>query len=183
MRKKGYSLTELLVVMGMTSVILTAGVGMVHRVMREQKAAERDNATHRVAQRLTTKLRDDVHYANRATLTESDDEGEQALVLHQTDERIVTYAAHKNEVRWTSIQEGEPTRRDSFRFPGNYRLQFSEVSGQRVTLTAFALPQAYLATADGTSNGAEIESEVRRAVMHVEAAVGRDHRFLIETKE
>ena len=69
MTKKGYSLTELLVVMGMTSVILTVGVGMVHRVMREQKTAERDNAMHRVAQRLTTRLRNDNRFDDLAAGT------------------------------------------------------------------------------------------------------------------
>jgi type II secretory pathway pseudopilin PulG len=181
--KRGYSIVELLVVMGMTSVVLTVGLGMVHRVMHEQKAADRDNAMHRVAERLSTKLREDVHLANRAELIQPDDEGEQSLVLHQPGETTVTYAVRNHVLQRSSIREGEPAHRDSFPFPDDYRLQFRDVSARRVTFTAFALPQAYLATASGESRGEDYERDVRRAVMHVETSVGRDHRFVSETRE
>ena len=74
MSKRGYSLVELLVVMGMSGVVFTVGVGMVHRVMHEQKFADRDNAMHRVAERLSTRLREDIHLADRAELVQSGDE-------------------------------------------------------------------------------------------------------------
>ena len=188
MNRQGFSLTELLVVMGMTSVILPIGVGIVHRLMHEQKSAERDNAMHRVAQRLSMQLREDVHRANRAELIQSEDRNEQELVLELPDERSVTYAVRGNVLLWTSVREGEPVHRDSYAFPDNYRLQFFDVSEQRVTFTAFALAQTHLATSHGKSSSDESLSDEsfsdgRRAVMHVEAAVGRDHRFLNETRE
>ena len=177
MSKRGHSLVELLVVMSMTSVIFTVGIGMLHRVMHEQKFADRDNLMHRVAERLSTKLRQDVHLADRAELTSSDAENEQRLVLNHS-EGTVTYAVRYHVLEREAIREGQPVHRDSFPFPDNYRLEFSEASTERVTFTAFAIPQAYLATASDEPPGREIERNLRRAVMRVEASLGRDHRFL-----
>ncbi len=182
MSRRGYILTELLVVMGMTSVVFSVAVGMIHRVMHEQKFTDRDNAMHRVAERLSTRLREDIHGADRAELVASGEEGEPRLVLYQPGERIVTYAVRDHVLERTSVPESGPTHHDSFRFPDNYRLQFFDVPGERVALTAFAIPQAYVATASGKSREPVFENEVRRAVMHVEASVGRDHRFLNETR-
>ena len=183
MSRRGYTLTELLVVMGMTSVIFTVGLGMVHRVMHEQKFADRDNVMHRVAERLSTRLREDVQLAIDAELSRSGDQGEQRLELSQPGQRIVTYTVRESALEREAKQRSEPTHRDSFEFPDNYRLEFFDVAAERVSFTAFAVPQAYLATSGDQSRGVVSESDVRRAVMHVEASVGRDHRFLTETKE
>jgi hypothetical protein len=182
MSKRGYSFTELLVVMSMTSMLLTITLGMVRLVMHEQGSADRDNVMHRVAERLSIRLREDIRLANRAELIQAHYEGEQRLVLNQPGERTVTYAVRGNVLEWAAIRESEPTRRDSFRFPDNYRLQFFDVSAQRVTFTAFALPQAHLAAAKEKSAAEESENEASRAVMRVEATVGRDHRFSRETR-
>lgn len=182
MSKRGYSLIELLVVMSMTSVIFTIGVGLVHRVMHEQRFADRDNAMHRVAERLSTKLREDVHRATRAELIESGDQGEQRLELSQPGQRIVTYAARDNVLKRESTGDSGPTHRDDFQFPDNYRIQFSDVTRERVAFTAFAIPQAYLLAADDESRIHVFEGDVRRAVMRVEVSVGRDHRFLSATR-
>jgi len=179
MSRRGYSLAEVLVVTGMTSVVLTIGLGMVRRVMHEQRAIERDNAMHRLAERLSTGLREDVGFATEAELVPAGDGNRARLVLNQPGERTVTYAADDNVIDRTSIREGEPIHHDSFRFPDNYVLEFDDVSAKHVRLTAFAFPHAYLAMADDEGCGEGIERDSRRVVMCVETAVGRDHRFLL----
>lgn len=183
MSRRGYTLAELLVVMGMTSVIFTVGVGIVHRVMHQQKFADRDNVMHRVAERVSTRLREDVNRAIGADLNRSGDQGEQRLELNQPDQRIVTYTVRESVLEREATRQSEPTHRDSFHFPDNYRLEFFDVATEQVTFTAYAIPQTYLATSGEESGGFVSESDVRRAVMRVEASVGRDHRFLTETKE
>jgi hypothetical protein len=143
----------------MTSAVLPVGVGMVHRVMREQQFADRDNAMHRVAERLSTKLREDAHLTDRAELIQSGDE--QRLVLNQSGERIVTYAVRDHVLEREATREGEPTHRDRFQFPDNYRLEFFDDPAEQVTLTAFAIPQAYLAMGSDKSGGVASESAVR----------------------
>ena len=187
MSRRGFSLAELLVVMAMMSVVFAVAVGMVHRVMHEQKRADRDNAMHRVAERLSTKLREDVHSAERAELVQSD-EGQKRLNLTQRNDTTVSYVVRTNVVERTATRENETVHRDSYRFPENYRLEVFDNSAQQVSFTAFVLPQAYLTTLSDQSPGVVRESEVpesqvRRAVMHVEASAGRDHRFLHETAE
>jgi len=198
-RRNGFTLTELIIVMGMSGVVLSVAVGMIHRVMHEQKKSEQDNVLHRVAERLSAKLREDVHSASRAEI-QIKDEGEedeaQVLVLHQRDETAVTYVIRNHILERTSTRENEPIHRDDFRFPDNYRFELA-VESSRVLFTAFAIPQAYVATAsnetpnnetanndspnDSPSNesgGMVRETDVRRAVIQVEATLGRDHRFL-----
>ena len=183
MSRRGFTLAELLVVMGMTSVVLTVGVGMLHRVMQEQKLADRENVMHRVAERLSTKLREDVHVATHAKLIPSDDQSEQRLELNQPGQRLVTYAVRGNVLERAATRENGLTHRDGFPFPDNYRLRFSEAPTERVTFTAFAVPQAYLTTVSEKPRETESEKDVGRAVMHVEASVARDHRFLKTTKK
>lgn len=182
MSRRGYSLTELLVVMSMSSVVFTVGVGLVHRVLHEQKFANRDNVMHRVAERLSSKLREDVHLATNADLIQSGDQGGQRLELNQPGQRTVTYTVRDNVLERASNGDSGPTHRDGYQFPDNYRLQFADVPGERVAFTAFAIPLAYLEPTNDKSRVDVIEDEVRRAVMHVEASVGRDHRFLNETR-
>lgn len=188
MSRRGFTLTEMLVVMGLTSVVMTVGVGMLHRVMHQKRLADRDVVMHRVAERLSIKLREDVHRADRAELVVAD-EGEQQLVLKLPDESVVTYIVRQCTIDRVSTSKSEPAHRDRFQFPGNYRLEFSDVQARQVSFTAVALPQAYAATANNDSTG-ENESEgavtqidVRRPVMRIEASVGRDHRFLGATKD
>ena len=177
MNKLGHSLTELLVVMSMTSVVFTVGVGLVHRLMHEQKFADRDNAMHRVAERLSTRLREDVHLAISAKLFPPGDESEQRLELNQPGQRTVAYTIVENILEREATGISGPRHRDGFQFPDNYLLQFHNVSAERVTFTAYALPQAHMMSASEESRRAELESETRRAVMHLEARVGQDHRF------
>jgi prepilin-type N-terminal cleavage/methylation domain-containing protein len=183
MNKRGYSLTELLVVMSMTSMVLTAGMGMVHRVMHEQKSVDRNNAMHRVAERLSTQLREDVHGASRADVILADDNGEQRLVLYHPGERTVTYTVRNNALQRAAICKSEPTRHDSFQFPDNYHAQFFDSSAQRVTFTVFAHWRTYLAAAHDNSPTEDFQRDVLRAVMHVEASVGRNRRFANETRK
>ena len=175
MSRRGYSLAELLVVMSMTGVVFTVGVGMVHRLLHQQKFASRDNAMQRVAERLSSTLREDVQRATGAEL-QSGEQGDQSLELNLPGQRITTYTVHQNVLERVAIAGGGPPHRDRFQFPANYRLQFSDVTSERVAFTAFAIPQAYL-PASGDSE-VEVIDDVRRAVMHVEASAGRDYRFL-----
>ena len=184
MRKKGYTLAELLVVMGMTSVVMSIGLGMIHRVMREKTSVAQANAVQRVAQHLSTILRGDVHHSNGAELLSAGDDGEQKLVLSQPEETVVTYVVLRNEIRRTVIQKNErPHHHDSFRFPENCRLQFRDASDRRVTFAVFEHPHTRLVNTNDTTDRPGIESNLRRTVMHVEASVGRDHRFLIESRK
>ncbi len=183
MSRRGFTLTELLVVMGMAGVILTVGMGMLHRVMHEQKFADRENVMHRVAERLSSTLREDIHLASSAEIIHPGDDGERRLVLSRPDESTVTYVVRKNVLERTSIEKNERSHRDSFQFPDNYRLEFSNDPSHGVSFAAFAVPQAYLATASDKAQSVVSETDVRRAVMRVEAKVGRNHRFLSATKE
>ena len=181
MSRRGYTLTELLVVMGMTSVIMTAGLGMVHRIMDAQRLAEHDQRAHLVAERLSRQLRQDVHFALEAELMPSGDRTGQILVLTHPDENVVEYVVHRNVLGRTSARSSESTHCDSFQFPEHSLLQFSDVSNEHVTFEAAIAPGKYLpiegdASADGRNE------DVRRTLVHVKAAVGRDHRFQIEKK-
>lgn len=189
--RRAFTLTELIIVMGMASIVLSLAVGMIHRVMYEQKISERDNDLHRVAERFSPQLREDVHAAVNAELQpinelskdENQDEAnqnEQVLVLHQRDKSTVTYIVHEHTVERLSARENEILHRNDYRFPQEHRFQF-EVEKSRVSFTGFAIPQVYLTTVNEETSSVVNESDVRRAVIKIEATVGRDYRFLSET--
>lgn len=182
MSRRGYTLTELLVVMGMTSVIMTAALGMVHHIIDAQKMAEHDQLTHLVAVRLTTQLRRDVYFALEAELIPFGDGAEQKLVLTHPDEKVVEYVVHRNVLQRTTARSSEITHRDSFQFPEHSLLQFSDVSNDHVTFEASTSPPEYLSIDDDASSEGRNEDALR-TVVHVKAAVRRDHRFQIEKKE
>ena len=90
---------------------------------------------------------------------------------------------HKNVLERISTGDNKHAHRDSFEFPDNYRLEFSSGPSGRVSLMAFAIPQEYIATAGDKSQSVVSETDVRRAVMRVEATLGRDRRFQRKTTE
>jgi hypothetical protein len=165
--------------MGMSGVVFAVGVGLLHRLMHDQKLADRDNQMQRVTRRLSIKLREDIHLADRAELIPSDDEGGQILTLRQPSGAVVTYAVRDHVLERAAARESEPVHHDDFQFPEYYQLQFGDVPAEYVTFTAYAVDPARAVTGTDKSRG-EV-SGVRRAVMRIEASVGRDHRFLSNT--
>ena len=85
--RRGVSLTELLVVMGTSTVALMAGIGMLRQAMTQHRYAENEFSVHRVAERLTLQFRQDVHAAESVAWSDAANESELRLQVPARDAR------------------------------------------------------------------------------------------------
>ncbi len=133
--RRGVCLTEVLVVMGTSTVALLAAIGLLQQAMTQQRYAEEQCHVHRVAERLTALFRQDVHAAQSAQWTGTVGEGELRLQLAATaalgSEVDVRYTVNGGEVTRVARPlpaEGPPDpagplHRDSFLFSDNHRIE------------------------------------------------------------
>ena len=71
---RGYSLVELLVTMSVSTVLLGLATGVIHRTMRAESISQDRADLHRVALRLSTALRQDIHRASAALPLDADND-------------------------------------------------------------------------------------------------------------
>jgi type II secretory pathway pseudopilin PulG len=185
--RRGVSLVGLLIVMGIAGVILTTAAGLIRRAMTAQKDAWRDDDLQRVAQRLTTQLREDIHQARQVTLEPMGATAQQLrLQLVPAGDETVTYDVDAHTVRRTHATGGGPRRFEQFALPASCQVVFVEEPGEthRVIVTVYRDRgiETHMRTDTPESETAETpdvlpETGSRRIVLHVVAVVGRDHRF------
>lgn len=111
-RRSGYTLLEMLAVIGMTGVLMTIAARCFHLVVLQAGISREvaDNGRH--WQQLADAYRRDVHAARRA---ETNAEGSE-LKLFLPDDRVARYAAHAAGVERTETMPGKNS------LPLQYRL-------------------------------------------------------------
>lgn len=188
-RRRGVSLTELLVVMATSMVALTTAIRVLHQTMTCHQTAEKESHVQLVAQRLTAQFRQDVHAAANVAWSGAGHQGE--LRLSWSD---ATSADSATEVVY-SVRGGELTRlarsgrlagetesgsdnlvrRETFSFGDDYRIDLTRSDSPdrlRLTVGQYRLPPAASAL-----RGARFPDEevAVRTVVHIDAIVGK-HR-------
>ena len=183
--RRGVCLTEILVVMGTSTVALLASIGLLQQAMRQQRFAEEQCHVHRVAERLTVLFRQDVHAAQSAEWVGTTQESELRLRLSATatlsSEAEVRYAVDGGEV--TRVvrplpADGQqdpagPSHRDSFLFSDDYRIELRRWdSPDRLQLLILhnRLPRVLAAE---TVEGSRRVDGGTRTIAHVVAIVGK----------
>jgi hypothetical protein len=199
MKRKAISFVELMVVMTITSVTLTTGLGLVRRAMLAEKRIAGDVCLGQVVDRLATMVRQDVHDAATASL-KRDDSGVTVLELRQPA-RVVRYRIQGQTVTRDDEQPGLPTHRDAFvlvRYGvlNEMFVQFDvDEARRRVTMQVdrrLGLPHGLRRPSlVGTGGSAPADDaggvplpadlgggpSVVRAISRVEATIGRNRRF------
>lgn len=130
--RRGYSLVEVLVLMSIVSLVLGLAGGLLRRMLASDRQWARSLETARQIDRLSSRLRLDVH---GGTLADGvPDELPAKLTLRESDNQRVIYAIADHRLT-REVFDGE-TRlvRDSFTFPPGSRLRF-EVTGSGATST------------------------------------------------
>jgi len=181
--RRGVCLTEVLVVMGTSTVALLAAIGLLRQAMTQQRYAEEQCHVHRVAERLTAQFRQDVHAARWiGTVGESELRLRLSATAALGSEADVRYAINGGEVtrvvRPLPVDGQQdpigPSHRDSFLFSDGYRVELRRWdSPDRLQLLIL---QDRLPLAAGESARRDAGA---RTIAHVVAIAGRDVGFQV----
>ncbi len=187
--RRGICLTEMLVVMGTSTVALLASIGLLQQALTQQRYAEEQCSVHRVAERLTMQFRQDVHAARSAEWTGAAGEGVLRLRLPATAARAsnadVQYAIQGGEVtrvvRPLTVDgqqdPSQPLHRDSFVFSNGYRIElrrWDTPDRLQLLISHERLPQA---TGRATTSESSRGDAGARTIAHVLAIVGKQVEF------
>lgn len=111
--RRGASLVELLAVMAATSVVMTVGVGLVHRTLRLQSHTRHDLEHDHTALALGRQLRADMREATAAVT----DDPAALLVLRSTAGTQITYRRTPRGLERIATTAAGGTRREDYEFP------------------------------------------------------------------
>jgi hypothetical protein len=174
-RRRGVSLSELLVVMTACTVVMTITSQLICRVMQIQIQSRAQADTERNAIRLSTRFRSDVHQAKSTTTGAADADSGVLLRLTLADEREVQYSRRQGKVFRQESGTGKPIGREEFEFPASCDVQMEKLQRpERLVLTIRSnQPTGQPGTERGGSSAPTAPASIR-----VEAVVGADLRLL-----
>jgi prepilin-type N-terminal cleavage/methylation domain-containing protein len=109
--RRGFTLVELLVVIGGVAVTLGMCVALLHSLLRLDRAARLHLAETTAVGRLGRQFRQDVHAASRA----KEDASRLELALSAPDERIVEYEVRPGALLRVERKGDQVVRRESYR--------------------------------------------------------------------
>lgn len=129
-KPKAFTLIELVVVMGAGSVVMMLAIGSVHQAMT-LSSQSRQRADHqRVAVRLASEFRQDVHRAVKASVAT------QSVLLTMPDQSVVNYESNGYRVIRSVTREDVTTHQDIFKLRESYRSSLESIENpERVVLT------------------------------------------------
>jgi prepilin-type N-terminal cleavage/methylation domain-containing protein len=158
-QRRGYSLTEMQVVIAVGSVLMTLSTGVLVRSMRVNSTLMEQANLERTATRLSQQFRQDVHRAEGCVV---DDQQEEGLVMRlaMPDEQPIEYHLAGKRIERTQAVGAGQTRRELFLFTEGCSVALSELEApQRVGLLV--------------ERETGLVGEPPRVVLHVEAVVGQ----------
>lgn len=155
-KRCGFTLVEMVAVIGVGSVLLVLATGVVQRAMKLD-SQWRDHAdVNRALARFSHDLRRDAHEAESVAVTKEPGEIEFSL----PNDQAVRYTISDKEIVRESEMDGAQPQREYYKKPADYR----------VTLTDLSSPQRIEVQIDREM---KLDNQQPRMLMHVEAQVGR----------
>ncbi len=157
-RQRGFTLVELIVTISTASVLLMLATGVVHSTMRFESMSRQRAEVHRAAVRLSHDFRHDVHRANGFRIS---DRADQPPTIHLTlpEGSEVTYEVINQRVLREQRLDAQQVARETYDFPANYRVMFSQSEPRMTELTV--------------EHHLQLVGVDPQTVVHVQAEVGR----------
>lgn len=171
--RRGVSLVEVIVMIGMSMALMGIAVKMLHSLLRFERSGGESLVISHNRARLAAQFRDDVHAATAATV-ERPAEGTSQLQLKFPDAGVVTYRQSDRSVLRTSTAADAPGNQEEFRLPAATRVKFA-VSHDNPPATAVLICEPVTAE---TSTSPAAQSVMRRPYpVRIEAVIAKDRRF------
>ena len=155
-KKRGFTLVEMVAVIGVGSVLLVLATGVVQRAMKLDSQWHHHADVSRSLTRFSHDLRRDTHEAESVSVSEEPAKIQLSLPLGQT----VNYTITDTEIARISEIDGAEPQREYYKKPADYRAILSKLSS----------PERIEVQINHDSN---LVNQPPRMVMHVEAQVGR----------
>jgi type II secretory pathway pseudopilin PulG len=174
MKRRAFSLVELLAVLSGCAVVLALTASLIHQAMRSQSHTRRFFDVERNAQRLTRQFRADVHRALRATGGGElkDEEGE--FTLHFAEGQSAVYRRSAQKVIRTASTEEEPSATEEFSLNASMHMRIEQQENPpQWALTIHTDPP----TPSKSGAMSLVRSGDTLVHLHVAAALGRDRRY------
>ncbi len=153
---RGFTLVEMVAVIGVGSVLLVLATGVVQRAMKLDSQWRSHADVTRAFTRLSHDLRRDAHEANSATVTPEPLEMQFSL----PDGKTVRYTFAATEIVRVLESPGQQAQREYYRKSADYQAAVTTLSSpDRIDVQV--------------TRAVKIVGEPPRTVMHVEAQVGR----------
>jgi prepilin-type N-terminal cleavage/methylation domain-containing protein len=168
-RRRGFSLIELLVVVAVGSVLTGTGIAVVYALLSAEQAGRELLRTRAALDRLADQFRRDAHAATALTrpAPEEDDDLRPAWQLRLDANLVVEYRQGRDELLRVEKRDGHIQRRESFALPSGTTASVESVAETRPAIILLRI---------GPREEGTDRSEGR--MMRIEAAMGRDRRFL-----
>ncbi len=174
--RRGTSLLEMVVVMGIATVMLGLAVTMIHLMLQAERSSTKTLWYGTSLARFSRTLRQDVHAATSADIPSPPPGGVARLELTLPKQRTVSFQIDRGAVTRTQSEAGEVRHRDVFYFPRDSAIRFErtrEPDLVRVVINRPPKPVTRTDPAEGRSTAPRSGSRV----LHIEAALARDYRF------
>jgi type II secretory pathway component PulJ len=134
-RRRGASLIELTVTVGLLSVVMTLVIKTMAVLMRTERTGQKAVVASGSLTRLANRFRRDVHAAEKAELVAAAAPNTDSFLrLTHPDGTIVEYRPAADGVKLTILRDGTATGRETYRLRGDTRFELSEEPPPVVTL-------------------------------------------------
>lgn len=156
MKYRGFTLVEMVAVIGVSSVLLALSTEAIHRAMRLDSNWRAREKTSRSVDRLFHELRRDVHQTEKVELRQNPLE----LTLKLADDSIVHYEMANGKIVRERTDDAKRVQREYYDKPDDHLLKIETLGNpQRIELTL--------------TRDAKLVGIAPRVVLRVEAEVGR----------
>ena len=129
--RSGFTLTELLIVIGFAGALLTIATGMLHRTMRWSSTSTAVADEHRAIGRLVRQLRYDIVRADSVEFPSAVE-----IEIRWPDRTRIVYRRDSPHCQRRRYRDGEETHHETYRFRRGADVAFESIAGgRRVRMT------------------------------------------------
>ncbi len=171
--RRGFTLMEVLTVIATTSVVMSAGVWTLHKLMRTELGGRQRLVNAVAFSRLSQQFRSDVHAADHASVGNQMDDAAERISLRLAEGRTVTYRQVEEVVLREESQAGQSLRQEEYRLQPGASIKFDVQNRQGKDWVLMSLRST--AAADRAAD--QQQAIVGDHPLRVEAWLNKDHRF------
>jgi type II secretory pathway component PulJ len=162
MSRRGFSIVEIVLVLGAVSLLLGLCSGLIHVLLRLDRVGRAHLVETATVGRLARQFRRDVHAAARVKLVARDDREGPSLELTLPDDRVVAYQPGEHELVRLQRQGVTLDRRENYSLPFSTRPRFTIGDEEGKTWVSLRLPRGSDSAAPGLRHNLQIDALMGR---------------------